>query len=85
MEAWLLLASMGGACAVAFLHSLAVTVERECRAHELQVKAAKLRRRYAAQLRGETVDEAGVIEVDEAPPVSIPMPPPEAGAVKQAA
>lgn len=68
---WLALALIGAACTVAFLHALADAVRHERRMHELRIRSAELRRQYAAQ-SGQSED---VIEVDEAPPPSIPMPP----------
>lgn len=87
-EVWFLLAAIGGGCALAFLYYLAVSIENERRVRDLHEKSAKLRRRYSAQLRGETAGEpdvVAVIEVGEAPPPSIPMPPPDAAPAKQAA
>lgn len=68
---WLAMALIGAACTVAFLHALADAVRHERRMHELRARSAELRRQYAAQM-GEAEE---VIEVDEAPPPSIPMPP----------
>ncbi len=61
-ELWLVMAVIGGACALVLLHYLAAAIDNERRALDLRLRAAELRRRYARQLRGEDVEEA--IEVD---------------------
>jgi hypothetical protein len=62
-EVWVILGGIGCVGVLAVLYTLAETVRCETTRHDVQVRAAELKQRYLAQLRG----EEPVMVVDEAP------------------
>jgi hypothetical protein len=79
-EVWVILGGIGCVGVLAVLYTLSETVRCETTRHDVQVRAAELKQRYLAQLRG----EQPVMLVDEAPAEPAPTPDAEP-ALRQAA
>ena len=81
-EVWVILGGIGCLGVLAVLYTLSETVRCETTRHDVQVRAAELKQRYLAQLRG----EQPIMEVDEAPDEPlVEVPPPAEPEMKQAA
>ena len=82
-EVWVILGGIGCVGVLAVLYTLSETVRCETTRHDVQVRAAQLKQRYLAQLRG----DGPIMVVDEAPdePAPAPEAAPEDPGLKQAA
>jgi hypothetical protein len=82
-EVWVILGGIGCVGVLAVLYTLSESVRCETTRHDVQVRAAELKQRYLAQLRG----DQPIMVVDEAPPEPAPeaIAPPAEPELKQAA